>query len=294
MRKVAVIAHAGKSLGGGLGVLRAELDRRGVGDPIWYEVPKSRKAPKRVRRALREGAELIFVWGGDGMVQRCIDVVAGTDAAIAIVPAGTANLLATNLGIPKDIAAAVEIGLAGARRHLDVGRVNGEGFAVMAGTGMDARMIGAADGALKDRLGRLAYVWTGARNLRTDAFDARIDVDGARWFRGRASCILLGNVGRVFGAMDAFPDARPDDGVLDVGVVTAEGVTQWLRMVVRATVGDATKSPFAQATHARSARIKLDRKIPYELDGGARKKVRTLEVEVDPAAVEICVPVNGS
>jgi YegS/Rv2252/BmrU family lipid kinase len=290
MRSVAVIAHAGKSLGGGLEELRTELARRGTADPWWREVPNSRKAPRQVKRALDRGAELIFVWGGDGMVQRCVDVAAGSKATIAIVPAGTANLLATNLGIPRDIPAAVEIGLAGARRRLDVGRVNGEGFAVMAGAGFDARMIADADGVLKDRFGRLAYIWTGARHLRAKPFDARIDVDGSRWFRGPASCILLGNVGRLFGGVEAFDDARPDDGVLELGVVTADSVTQWVRTLARAAVGDASKSPYARATRVRSVTIRLDRKVPYELDGGDRKKVRALRVEVEPSAVEVCVP----
>ena len=97
MPAVAVVAHAGKSLGGGLGEFRGVLAREGVTDPLWYEVTKSRKAPKRARRALAQGAEVIFVWGGDGTVQRCIDAVAGTDAVLAILPAGTANLLAANL-----------------------------------------------------------------------------------------------------------------------------------------------------------------------------------------------------
>ena len=73
MKKVAVIAHAGKTIGGGLEELRATLARAGVDDPIWSEVPKSKYAPERVQRALDEGAELVFVWGGDGMVQRSID-----------------------------------------------------------------------------------------------------------------------------------------------------------------------------------------------------------------------------
>ena len=159
---VAVIAHAGKTLGGGLPGLRRALEPRGVPNPLWAEVPKSKKAPKQVERALEAGADLIFAWGGDGLVQRCLDVVAGTKAALAIVPAGTANLLATNLGIPKDIEQAVEVGLEGERRRLDVGRLNGERFGVMAGAGFDAAMIHDADGALKDRLGRAAYIWTGA------------------------------------------------------------------------------------------------------------------------------------
>ena len=98
MADVAVVAHAGKTLGGGLPELREILAREGVTDPLWYEVKKSRRAPKYARRAAAHGADVLFVWGGDGSVQRCIDAVAGTDTAVAILPAGTANLPATNLG----------------------------------------------------------------------------------------------------------------------------------------------------------------------------------------------------
>jgi diacylglycerol kinase (ATP) len=99
MASVAVIAHTGKTLGGGLDELRSVLAREGVTDPIWYEVSKSRFAPKKIRKIKENGADLLFVWGGDGLVQRSIDALDGADLPIAIVPAGTANLLATNLGI---------------------------------------------------------------------------------------------------------------------------------------------------------------------------------------------------
>ena len=97
MAAIAVVAHSRKSLGGGLPELREILAREGVTDPLWYEVSKSRRAPKYARRAVAKGADVLFVWGGDGTVQRCIDAVAGTDTAVAILPAGTANLLAANL-----------------------------------------------------------------------------------------------------------------------------------------------------------------------------------------------------
>jgi diacylglycerol kinase (ATP) len=288
--RVAVIAHRGKSVGGGLPELRRVLEERGVTGVFWREVAKSRYAPDEVRKALAAKADLIFVWGGDGTVQRCIDVLAGSKAALAIVPAGTANLLASNLGIPKDIDAAVEIGLAGSTRRIDVGCINGERFAVMAGAGLDARMIGDADGGLKDRVGRLAYVWTGAKHLREKPFRAKIKVDGARWFEGEASCILLGNVGKLFGGIEAFEDAHPDDGMLELGVVSADGVKEWAETIARAVVGTASKSPHAVTTKVHSVRIKLDRKVPYELDGGDRKKVRKLRIEIEPAAVTVCVP----
>jgi diacylglycerol kinase (ATP) len=285
-----VIAHAGKTFGGGLPELRRELERQGVVEPLWVEVPKSRFAPKQVEHLLKEGAELLFVWGGDGMVQRCIDVLAGSEVALAVVPAGTANLLATNLGIPQDIEQAVAIGLRGERRKLDAGRFNGEHFAVMAGAGFDASMIKQADGTLKDRLGRAAYVWTGSRNLRAKPFKAKIAVDGVPWYAGEASCILIGNVGRLFGGVDVFEDARPDDGRLELGVVHAEGVADWMRTLARTAVGQAERSPLVQATSARRVKVKLNRKVLYEIDGGDREKVKKFTVKVRPGAVIVCVP----
>jgi diacylglycerol kinase (ATP) len=293
MTRIAVVAHAAKTTGGGLLELRRALEDAGVPDPLWYEVPKSRKAPKQVRRALDEGAELVFVWGGDGTVQRCIDVLAGTGTPLAIVPAGTANLLATNLGIPDDIAAAVRTGLEGARRPIDVGRVNGERFAVMAGAGLDAAMIRDADDGLKDRVGRIAYLWTGARNVGAKPFRTKIRVDGATWFDDGASCILVGNVGKLFGGVEAFEHARPDDGMLELGVVTADGLVEWARTIARTAVGSTAKSPFVQVTRGRRIEVELSRKVLYELDGGEREKTKSLEVDVEPGAIEICVPVGG-
>ncbi len=113
MTGVAVIAHQKKQLGGGLAELRTTLADAGVTDPLWFEVPKSKKAPAQVKQAVDAGADLVFVWGGDGMVQRCIDTLAGSGVTVAILPAGTANLLAHNLGVPEDLAEAVRIGLHG-------------------------------------------------------------------------------------------------------------------------------------------------------------------------------------
>jgi len=287
--RVAVVAHAEKTLDGGLPELRRVLEAAGVEEPLWYEVPKAKKAPEQVRRALDEGAELVFAWGGDGTVRRCIDVLAGSDVTLAVVPAGTANLFATNLGIPRDIERAVAIGLGGDRRTLDVGRFGKERFAVMAGAGFDAAMIRNADD-LKERLGRAAYLWSGSRNLRAEGFGAAIEVDGSDWYEGRATCILLGNLGDVFGGVRLFPDARPDDGVLELGLVTAEGLVQWTRTLSRTALGDPNRSPFVRTTKAKIVNVELDRKVRYELDGGDRSKVKSFEVEVEAGALSVCVP----
>ena len=169
------------------------------------------------------------------------------------------------------------IGLHGATRQLDVGRFKGERFAVMAGAGFDAGMIRDADD-LKDRFGRAAYLWSGVRNLRTDGFRAQIEVDGAEWYDGEATCILVGNLGSLFGGVEVFPDARPDDGQLELGVVEGAGLLTWMRVLARTAAGDPATSPFVRVTRATTIKAKLDRKVLYELDGGDRGEINSFKV----------------
>src|SRR6266511_3050426 len=244
LSKVAVVAHQKKTLGGGLRDLRRLLAGEGFDEPIWYEVPKSRKAPKKARKAVKEGAELVFVWGGDGMVQRCVDALAGSPATVAVIP----------------------------------------------GAGFDGRMIRDADRDLKEKAGRLAYVWTGMKQLGEDAVPAKVRVDGADWFDGKASCVLLGNVGTITGGIQALPDARPDDGWLEVGVATAEGALEWARTLGKMIVGRAESSPFVRTTRAKKVDVAFGVPVTYELDGGARTRARRLKARVVPHAVTVCVP----
>jgi diacylglycerol kinase (ATP) len=292
LRRVAVIAHTGKTLGGGLTELRKLITAEGVDELLWYEVPKSRLAPAKVRRALKHGADMVFVWGGDGMVQRCTDALVGSDATIAIIPAGTANLFAHNLGIPHDLTAAVDIAFHGERRTLDLGRINGEHFAVLAGVGFDADMIRDADRGLKTRLGRISYLWTGLRNVGIKPTPVKIKTDGTTWFVGDATCVLLGNVGTVLGDVQVFDDARPDDGWLDVAVSTADGPLQWARLLGQVSMGAAKQSPFIRITRARRISIKLAAPVDYELDGGARSKTKRIKARVIPAAITVRVPMS--
>jgi diacylglycerol kinase (ATP) len=290
--RVAVVAHTGKTLGGGLDELRRLLTGDQIGELDWAEVPKSRKAPAKVRHALHSEPDLLVIWGGDGMVQRCVDVLAaeGSDVPVAIIPAGTANLFATNLGIPHDLPQAVRVALRGGRRRIDAGRFNGEHFAVMAGVGFDADMIDEADGALKARLGRLAYLWTGAHALDTPPVRVRIKLDGAVWFEGDASCVLIGNVPKVFGPVEVFEDATPDDGWLDVGVATAQGAGQWARTLARVVTGPSDRSPYVRTAQARRISVRLAEPMRYELDGGSRSRIKRIKARVVPGAVTVCVP----
>ncbi len=293
MTTVAVLAHTGKSFGGGLAELRSVLRDEGIDAPLWYEVPKSKRAPMAVHDALDEGTDLLFVWGGDGTVQRCIDEIAGTSVTLAILPAGTANLLASNMGIPQDVVQAVRIGLHGDRRAIDTATMNGEHFAVMAGAGLDALMLDDADGGLKDRLGRAAYVWTGAKNLGADAVQATVKLDKQVFYRGALSAVLVGNMSRVLGGIEVFDDSEPDDGLLELGVVSAESRLQWVRALARVALGRADDSPFVQTGRGRRISVRLAQPLAYELDGGVREDVHRLKVKVRPGAVTVAVPAGG-
>ena len=200
--------------------VRAAMSEHGWDEPVWLETTAEDPGTGQAAQAVRDGVDLVLACGGDGTVTACANGVAGSGIPLGILPLGTGNLLARNLGLPMDIEGAVAVGLHGARRRLDVGRFNKERFAVMAGVGIDAAMIRDADGILKERLGRAAYVWTGLKNLRAKPVGAEITVDGVHWFSGESTCVLIGNVGSLFAGIEVFSDASPDDGLLDVGVVT--------------------------------------------------------------------------
>jgi YegS/Rv2252/BmrU family lipid kinase len=291
---VAVVANANKTFGGGLDELRAALAAAGHRKPIWYEVARTSKAPKAIRRAVKDGADLIFVWGGDGMVQGCIDAVRRPDVAIAILPAGTGNLLATSLGIPRDIAKAVHIGLHGRRRRLDVGVMNGERFAAMAGTGFDAIMVKGASSQAKKKLGRLAYLRSSVKAMRARSVRMKIRVDDEVWFTGKAACALIGNIGTVTGGLRVFPRASPSDGKLDVGVFTPKTAWQWVKVLVHEVTGQREDSPQIKTRRGKKIVIKLERKRPYELDGGARPRTDRIVVRVEARAITLCVPASAT
>lgn len=291
---VGVVVNEGKVLGGGLEELRSALADAGHPDPPWYEVSKSKHAPKRIRKLVEDdGVDRVLMWGGDGTVRRCINTVLdeGYDVAIGVLPAGTGNLLAKNLGIPIDVRGAVDVAVHGEPRPLDVGRMNDEHFAVMAGTGFDALMIREADdGGLKDRFGRLGYVWAGVRNTGVSPAHAEIEVDGHPWYSGEASCVMVGNVSRILGGVPAFPDASPTDGRLEVGVVEARAASDWARVLASAALRRTDKSPLTQTVTAERVTIRLDRSLPWQVDGGDRDRTDSYDVCCVPNAVRICQP----
>ncbi len=294
MTRIGVIVHEDKVLDGGLEELRSALADLGHADPAWYEVPKSKKAPKKIRKLVRDdGVDRVLVWGGDGTVRRCIQTVIDDelDASIGILPAGTGNLLANNLGVPIDLRGAVDVAVHGEPRPIDVGVMNDLYFAVMAGTGFDALMIRDADeNALKEKYGRAGYVWAGMNNIDVSPAHAEIEVDGLPFYKGDATCVIVANVGTILGGVQAFPDASPTDGRLDVGVVQARTKADWARLMASAMARRASKSSLTEMVTAEKVSIRLDRTFPWEVDGGDQDRTDRFDVTCVPDAVRICQP----
>jgi diacylglycerol kinase family enzyme len=221
-----------------------------------------------------------------------------TKKSVVVLDYGSGNLRSAQRALER-VGAEVEVTAdAGAAARADGLVVPGVGafeacMNGLRGIGGDKLIAERVAAFMQDRIGRGAYIFSGSRNLRMKPFRARIDVDGARWYKGKASCILLGNVGELFGGIEAFEDARPDDGKLDLGVVTADGLVEWGRMIARAAVGTPSKSPFAKTTKARSVEVKLNRRTRYELDGGDRTNVKAFKVKVEAGAITVCVPGDG-
>lgn len=135
--------------------------------------------------------------------------------------------------------------------------------------------------------------WPGRRNLFARRAGAVIEVDGRRFFQGPVSCVLVGNVSKVLGGIVAFPGAKPDDGLLELGLVTARNPAEWARALGRVVRGRAGESPFVEVTQGKKFRIRFDRRFRYELDGGARTTVKKLRVKTHPGAITICVPAKA-
>ena len=151
------------------------------------------------------------------------------------------------------------------------------------------------------RAAAIANAWLGRETLQggvvldegPEEFGARIEVDGAEWYDGQATCILIGNLGSLFGGVEVFPDARPDDGQLELGIVEGAGFVKWTRILARTAVGNPAGSPFVRVTRANSIKAKLDRKVLYELDGGERSEIKSFKVRVEPRALCVRVPRRG-
>ena len=247
-------------------------------------------------RAVTEGAERLLVAGGDGTVHHAVQALARSDTALGILPLGSGNDLAATVGVPRRLAAAFRAAIEGPVRRLDLGCVDGCWFAGVAGVGFDGEVARVAAERVRLVRGPLMYPWAVVRALA--GFRPPVAVlehegpGGSGRFEGRVVLAAFGNTHRFGGGMRIAPDARPDDGLLDVVVVEAMSKPRLLRLFPRVYRGTHLGLPEVTTLQARRLRLGLDREMTVYGDGEPMRPVRGggAVVEVVPGALRVVSP----
>ncbi len=295
--------------------VQAAEERHSWGRSLWYPTDREDLGRRAAQDALAARPAVILVVGGDGTLRAVAEVVRGTEVPLAILPRGTGNLLARNLGIPlRDIGSAVRIAFAGASRKIDVGVVDfqrddgsraSRTFLVMAGIGLDAEMAEHTNPLAKKHLGWLAYVAPIARSIIVNHhFSLRYRIDGGPARSTRAHTIIVGNCGTLAGNMLLLPGAVIDDGLLDVVMLRPEGRFGWARIGTRLTAqGVAHLSRFGRylmrsapslraLAYARGRQFDVRFGLPHtmQLDGDGFGTIVSARITVHPSALRVCLP----
>jgi diacylglycerol kinase family enzyme len=273
----------------------------GWADPIWLETTAQDPGRGQARSALAQRADSVLAFGGDGTARLVAEVLAGTAVPMGLLPAGTGNLLARNLGIPPNrLESSLQIALTGRTRTIDVGRAqisrtldgaevpSQETFLVMAGLGFDAEVMAGAGSALKERFGWGAYVVAAMSRLQGRRTPVTIRVDDDPPQTRKVRSVVVGNCGTLQGGIQLMPGALLDDGWLDVVIVAPRSMMGWLS--VTGAVITRRRHPTVEHLRCRSIEIRAERPLAAQLDGDPVGEAQVLHVSVDPLALTIRVP----
>lgn len=268
---------------------------QGWAEPIWFETSVADPGYGQTVAALEADVDLIIAAGGDGTVRAVCEKAAKSGVAVGILPHGTGNLLARNLNVPVNTRDALDVVFGGQDMAIDLASFSTDAdintsFLVMAGLGMDAAIMSGVNDELKSRVGYLAYFVSGVKALRFPATKVTITVDDGEPQRFRARTVVIGNVGFLQGGIPLLPDAKIDDGRLDVIVVAPKRFIGWLAIVARVL----TRRPRSNERLARLSGEKVvveaERPVPMQLDGDAVGEGKTISAEVDHCVVLVRVP----
>ena len=268
----------------------------GWGEPVWFETAVEDPGRSMAHEAALGGAELVVVCGGDGTVRTVCAELAGTGIPVGVVPAGTGNLLARNLGLPLYLNAAIDVALNGQVRAIDIVRVAGDGlaegehFLVMAGLGFDAAIMEGANEQIKARVGWLAYVVSGLRHLMFPAVRIDISLDDQPFTKHRARTIVVGNVGFLQAGLPLLPDATIDDGLIDLVLLNPARFLSWLRVAGRVVSRGKRTDEIVNRMTARKAVIHASHATPRQIDGDPIGAGHELICECLPGKLLVRVP----
>ncbi|WP_375001394.1 phosphatase PAP2 family protein [Aeromicrobium sp. CTD01-1L150] len=270
--------------------------KEGWTEPLWFETTVEDPGHGQATAALQAGVDLIIAAGGDGTVRAVCEEVARTGVAVAIIPHGTGNLLARNLGVPLNARDALEAAFGGQDKAVDLATFRTDGevdtvFLVMAGLGMDAMIMTGVDDKLKEKVGWAAYFVSGVKALRFPGMKVEISVDDEEPRKFRARTVVIGNVGFLQGGIPLLPAAEIDDGLLDVVVLAPRRFFGWVGIAWRViTRRKRTNQRLDRFTGSR-VHVKASSATPMQLDGDPVGEGTEITAEVHPGVLLVRVPV---
>lgn len=221
--------------------VRKAEETAGWAHTVWRATSISDNGQGLTRDAVAAGTAVVLAAGGDGTVRAVAEALRHTGVPLAVIPSGTGNLLARNLGLAlNNHLESVLVAFAGADKPIDLGvteilRMDGtreaHSFLVMAGLGLDATMIARTNPRLKKAVGWLAYVDAIGRSLpEIKPIKLLFSLDGAPERASSAHTVIIGNCGLLPGGFLLIPDAQPDDGLFDIAVLRPRGAFGWLKV----------------------------------------------------------------
>jgi len=272
-----------------------ELQTRGWSRPIWLETTVDDPGRAMTQQAVAEHVDLVLGAGGDGTIRVICAGLAGTGIPFGLIPSGTGNLLARNIGIPLDRAAALDVAFDGVDKGVDLVRIRVDGgepdhFAVMGGIGIDAVIMEGTNADLKKAVGSAAYFLSAAQNANHPALHATITVDDRPPIRRRAHVIVVGNVGYLQANIPLIPDAKYDDGLLDVMIASPKSARDWVRITTRVLTRQRRSDEQLDRLTGRKVTITVEERDQYQLDGDTVGECGSLVAEVQPGALTLRVP----
>lgn len=293
-RHCAVIFNPTKVEADFTSVVAATLTDAGF-EARWLETRADDPGRAMVAEAIAAAVDLVLTAGGDGTVRVVAHGLARSDIPMGIIPAGTGNLLARNLGLPLDTRGALEVALSGHTSPIDMIELSvddhaPERFAVMAGTGLDAMIMDEVDPRLKARIGPAAYFIAAGKTFGRVPIPLEVTIDGHRTHQRKAMLCLIGNVGELTGGITLIPQARPDDGMLHVYVASPQHLSHWVKVLVRLLTRRARHDDRVDVWSARNVEIRLRESDSYQIDGDVIGEGRVFRATVLPGAVAVRVP----
>lgn len=272
-----------------------ELNSRGWERALWLETTPEDPGRAMTAQAVRERVDLVLGAGGDGTIRVICSGLAGTGIPFGLIPAGTGNLLARNIGIPLDEAAALDVAFDGVDKPIDLVKLTVDDgppdhFVVMAGIGIDAVIMESTNPDLKKAVGSAAYFVAAARNANHPALHTTITVDDQPPLRRKAHIILVGNVGSLQANIPLLPDAKPDDGLLDLLVASPRSARDWVRITTQVLTRRRREDEQVDRITGRKVTISVEERDQYQLDGDTAGDCSTMVAEVQPGALTLRVP----